>query len=223
MYFNWIETRNKITGITWKKAEFDRYNLLSSDDSALPQALLQLIHGMQHFALNQQPEQYANTISRTSFRAAHEEFLWFAKSTANDQGFAIDEEELYDQQNNMLMRRGFGEMTIGDGPIQPLDQTQSMLYVQRELTAPAKILQAFSHIHYLQPTDATLGDALSQILQSAHGQVFLLDGSKLSVPVDLTAVLAQKPASQLFATNCSNPPTIVINAKGKMLTCQRQH
>lgn len=221
MYLNWLEIRHKKSGITWKKSPFQKVNILTAEDPVLPSKLLDLIEQLQQFALNQTPRQFANVICRTAFQAAHAEYLWYLKTTENEKGFFIDEEELYEAKNIMIMRRGFAEMTVGDGPVQNISLTESMLLqCQAELSVLSPIHKAFTNIMRYEPTDASLSEHFHKILAAPHGQLILLDGSRLSEPVDIAAILNQRQDLQLFITHCANPATIQISMKGKNIICE---
>ena len=160
----------------------------------------------------------ADAISRMTFQAAHSEYMWFAKSTLQDDKLLVDEEELYNQDNTMLMRRAFGELTIGEAPTETIPVEQSMLAQHPELEVLQKLQKAFQRVQDYQPTDANQETLLQQMKEVPHGTLILLDGCQLSAPLDLSALTTRKDV-QVLATDCTGLPTMTITKNGKMISC----
>jgi hypothetical protein len=144
--------------------------------------------------------------------------MWFAKSTTEDGKLLVDEEELYDQGSNMLMRRAFGELTLGDAPNETIPVAESMLAQHPELDVLQKLQKAFGQVQYHHLTDNTQATMLQQIADAPHGTLFLLDGSQLSEPLDLSTVT--RTDVQILAAGCTGLPEMTISKKGKMISCQ---
>ncbi len=221
MFITQLEYREKSTATNWKRISFPLQVNLTSEDAQMPQRLLHIIASLPAFGSNQPNHGFADAISRMTFQTAHSEYMWFAKSTLQDGKLLVDEEELYNQDNTMLMRRAFGELTIGDEPNQTIPVEQSMLTQHPELEVLQKLQQAFQRVQYYQPTDANGNTILQQMNEAPHGTLLLLDGSQLSAPLDLSALTARKDL-QIIATGCTGLPVMTISKKGKMISCSME-
>ena len=218
MFITQLEYREKNTTTNWKRITFPLQVNLTSEDAQLPQRLLHIIASLPAFGSNQPNHGFADAISRMTFQAAHSEYMWFAKSTLQDDKLLVDEEELYNQDNTMLMRRAFGELTIGEAPTETIPVEQSMLAQHPELEVLQKLQKAFQRVQYYQPTDANQETLLQQMKEVPHGTLILLDGCQLSAPLDLSALTTRKDV-QVLATGCTGLPTMAITKKGKMISC----
>lgn len=222
MQINWIELRNKKSGVTLRKTTFNKVNCLNGDDAAID-FIFNTITGAAQFAVGQSSADFLDVISRIDFTAAHNEYLWFAKNTSDANGKTItDEEELYDSNSNMLMRRGFGEMTIGDDETAiPIDLTSSMLPLYKDtLPSLAAVTAAFSHINYFKATEETQETLVQIILDLPHGAVVLLDGRGLKQPFDLTLITAKRQDIQCLAANSTGGAILNVVQKGNMISCK---
>lgn len=222
MFLTQLEYREKPTATNWKRICFPQKVTLVSEDTQLPVHLLHIIAALPAFGRNQAQHGFADAISRMTFQAAHSEYMWFAKSTTQDGALLIDEEELYDQDSNMLMRRAFGKMTLfaslNDETNETIPVNESMLAQHPELEVLQKLQQAFQRVTYHKLTDDTAQQILSQLPKVQHGTLILLDGSQLSAPLDVSA-LAQRNDVQIIATGCSGLTEMTITKKGKMISC----
>lgn len=224
MQINWIELRNKKTGMTLKKTVFPKTACLSGDSTEAIAFIFAAIKGAASFAQGQTDDNFLNVICRINFSANHKEYLWYAKNTADDQNTTIvDEEELYDQNNQMLMRRSFKEMTYeGYSELPNINLEKSMLYLFNTNDIPAEVIAAFSHIYYYAPTTETTNALLSELEQLPHGMAVLIDGTALTTPLDLTAIAMARKDLQLITSNCHIEHTapLVVTLKGKMIGCK---
>lgn len=222
MFLKQLEYREKPTATGWRRITFPQQVNLVSEDTALPTRLLSIIAALPAFGRNDAKHRFADAISRMTFQAAHQQFMWFAKSTMQDGNLLIDEEELYDNGDVMLMRRAFGEMTLfassDEGTNEAIPVNESMLVQHPELEVLQKLQAAFQRVQYHTLTDDTAQQSLAQLSQAQHGTLLLLDGSQLSTPLDVSA-LAQRKDIQIIATGCSGIPEMTITKKGKMISC----
>ena len=219
MFITQLEYREKLTATNWKRITFPLRVNFVSEDCSLPVHLLQIIAALPNFGRNVQNHGFADAISRMTFRAAHNEFMWFAKSTTQDGKLLIDEEELYDQDSNMLMRRAFAELTIGDAPTEEMPIAQSMLTQHAELEVLQKLQNAFQRVQFYKATAENKDTLLQQIITAQHGTLILLDGSQLDAPLNLSATAEHKDI-QLITTNCAGLLDMTITKKGNMISCQ---
>lgn len=219
MFITQLEYREKPTATNWKRIQFPLRANFVSDDAELSARLLRIIAALPAFGANAQNHGFADAISRVVFQAAHSEYMWFAKSTLQDGSLLVDEEELYDKDDIMLMRRAFGELTIGDAPSEEIPVAESMLAQHTELDVLQKLQQAFQRVQMYHLTADNQEQALQQILAAPHGTLILVDGSNLTTPLDLSAVLERKDI-QVLTINCIGLPDMTITKKGKMISCQ---
>lgn len=219
MFITQLEYREKPTATNWKRIVFPLQANLTADDAQLPQRLLRILAALPAFGRNLPGHGFADAISRTTFQAAHRQFMWFAKSTLQDGQLLIDEEELYAQDDTMLMRRAFGELTIGDAPGEAIPAEQSMLAQHPELEVLQTLQRAFQRVQYHQLTDAAQEALLQQLKNAPHGTLLLLDGSQLSAPLDVSNLTARSDL-QLITTGCTGLPEMHISQKGKMISCK---
>lgn len=220
MFITQLEYREKPTATNWKRVKFPLQVSLISEDAQLPQRLLAIIASLPAFGSNRPNHGFTDAISRVTFQAAHSEYMWFAKSTLQDNKLLVDEEELYNQDNTMLMRRAFDELTIGDAPNEKIPIDQSMLAQHSELEVLQKLQKAFQRVQHHQATDANRESILQQMKDAPHGTLILLDGSQLSQPLDLS-FFAERKDLQIIATGCIGlPEEMSITKKGKMISCQ---
>lgn len=221
MFITQLEYREKPTATNWKRITFAKHVNLTSDDAALPVRLLHIIAALPAFGRNDAQHGFADAISRMTFQAAHQQFMWFAKSTTQDGALLVDEEELYDSGDVMLMRRAFGEMTIFTTPdtsdSEAIPVHESMLVQHPELDVLKKLQHGFALVQFHQLTDDTAQDILAQVSAAPHGTLILLDGSQLSAPLDVSA--AKRSDLQIIATGCTGLDTMTITRKGKMIAC----
>ncbi len=218
MFIQQLEYREKLTATGWRRITFPQHVNLTSEDDALPLRLLQIIAALPAFGRNDAQHGFADAISRMTFKASHQQFMWFAKSTMQDGALLVDEEELYNSGDVMLMRRAFGELTIGDNPNKAIPVNESMLAQHSELDVLQKVQNGFERVQYHQPTDNNAQSILAQIINAQHGTLILLDGSQLSNPLDVSAI-AQRNDLQLITIGCTGIPNMTITQKGKMISC----
>lgn len=219
MFITQLEYREKSTATNWKRMQLPLRANFVSDDAELPARLLQIIAALPAFGANVQNHGFVNAISRIVLQAAHNEYMWFAKSTLQDGNLLIDEEELYDCSNIMLMRRAFGELTIGDTPAEALPVAESMLAQHPELDVLQQLQQAFQRVQTYQLTEENKEQCLQQLLNAPHGTLLLVDGSHLIAPFDISAVVTRNDI-QVLTANCTGLPDMTITKKGKMISCQ---
>ena len=222
MFIRQLEYREKPTATGWRRITFPQYVNLTSEDAALPVRLMNIIRSLPAFGKNEAQHGFADGISRMTLQAAHQQFMWFAKSTMQDGRLLVDEEELYDGGDVMLMRRAFGEMTIftsaEEGENSAIPEDESMLAQHPELDVLQKLQNGFNRMQYHKLTDDNAKDTLAQIIDAQHGTLLLLDGSGLSAPLDVTDV-AKRTDLQLITIGCTGIPDIIITQKGKMINC----
>lgn len=220
MQIDWIELRHKKSGLTLRKTVLDKVCSLSGENDALD-FLFRGLLGASAFAAGHTEPYFLDVICRIGFHAAHHDYLWYAKNTADEHGATItDEEELYNSNNQMVMRRSFGELTIGDEETtQPIDTAFSMLHFCRTSLPDATIVaDSFRHIHYYQLKTDELSQRLSEILTLPHGFAVLLDGRLLQAPVDLTPLMTKRSDLQLIAVNAVGGKNLTIIKKGNMIS-----
>ena len=222
MFIRQLEYREKPAAIGWRRITFPQHVNFISEDAALPQRLLNIIAALPAFGRNDAQHDFADAISRMTFQTAHQQFMWFAKSTLKDGELLVDEEELYDSGDVMLMRRAFGEMTIftsaDSGENEEMPVNESMLAQHPEMEVLQKLQNGFKLMQYHQLTDDNTEAILAQIMEAQHGTMILLDGSRLSSPLDVSAV-AQRNDLQLITTGCTGIQEMTITQKGKMISC----
>ncbi len=218
MFITQLEYREKPTATGWRRINFPQHVNLTAEDAALPVRLLNIVAALPAFGRNDAQHNFADAISRMTFKAAHQQFMWFAKSTMQDGALLVDEEELYDGGDVMLMRRAFGELTIGDNPNEAIAVNQSMLAQHPELEVLRKVQHGFSRMQYHKLTDGNAEAILAQIIDAQHGTLILLDGSQLSQPLDVSAA-AQRSDLQLITVGCTGIQNMNITQKGKMISC----
>ena len=214
MFITQLEYREKTTAINWRRMQFDKHMNFVSEDHALPVQLLDIIASLVQFGAGKQGHQFANGIARVTFHAAHQQFMWFCKSTQQEDALLIDEEELYDDGDTLLMRRAFEEFTLADTEAGKINVSQSMLVQHQELEVLQKLQHGFGRVLYLKPNDSTVEPALVQMRNVAHGTLILLDGSLLSAPLDVTE-LAQRSDVQLLTVNATGIADYILERKGK--------
>lgn len=231
MHINWLDYKNKKTGLTIKKITFQKVNLLTSEDPTASLALLDTLTQLRNFALGIDEGRFCDAITRINFQANHQEYLWFAKNTTSqgtiyNQGnlshgtiVLVDEEELYDQDNTMLMRRGFQEVTLSGYPTQlpNINQEKSMLYLLNTTPVLEKVVKGFGHLYSYHPQDQEKLNTLELIKTHPHGAAVIIGGENLSEPWDITPLLQLRPDIQIFATNCIGAPTTSLTLKGKAI------
>ena len=218
MVITQVEYREKSTATNWRRITFPLRANFTCDDAQLPVQLLQIIFALTCFGRGEAQSKFANAIGRMTFQAAHNEYLWFAKSTTENQSFLVDEEELYDKNGAMLMRRAFDTLTIGDAPAETLPVQSSMLTQTHKLGVLVTLQQSFQRVQFLQLTEQNRQQVMQFLTDAQHGTLFLLDGSSLSTPLDLLAI--SRNDIQILATGCSGLPPMQIIKKGKMISCQ---
>ncbi len=217
MFLSQLEYRDKVTSTNWKRMQFDKQMNFISENAALPVELLQIIASLTAFGANLQNHQFANGIARITFQAAHQQFMWFCKSTQSDGDLLIDEEELYDDGDTLLMRRAFEEFTLADTEAGSIAVNQSMLAQHPELDVLQKLQHGFSRVCFLQPNDNTIDHTLTEILAAPHGTMILVDGSALSAPLNLSPA-AQRSDIQLLTVNCTGISNYTLVQKGKNIS-----
>ena len=218
MFITQLEYREKSAATNWRRIIFPLRANFTCDDAQLPVQLLQIIAALTSFGRGEAPSSFANAISRMTFRAAHNEYMWFAKSTTENQSFLVDEEELYDKDGAMLMRRAFDTLTVGDAPAEEISAQSSMLAQTHKLGVLLTLQQSFQRVQFLQLTEQNRQQVMELLTDAQHGTLFLLDGRSLSAPLDLSAI--SRNDIQILTTGCSGLPPMQIIKKGKMISCQ---
>ena len=224
MRINWLELRNKKTGMTLKKVQFNTVNCLSGESSEAISFIFDAVLGTSQFAQGKTLPGFLDVICRINFNANHREYLWYAKNSAGEQGETIvDEEELYDSDNQMLLRRSFQELSFaGFGELPAINLEKSMLYLFNSSEIPALITSAFSHISYHYPQPEQASALLDELKTLPHGMLVLLDGRALSQPLDLSPLVTARNDLQIIAANCTAADTVPLQVtlKGKMIGCK---
>lgn len=221
MFLLQLEYRDKPTATNWRRMQFDKQMNFISETATLPAELLRIIASLTAFGANLPNHQFANGIARMTFQAAHQQFMWFCKSTQSDGDLLIDEEELYDDGDTLLMRRAFEEFTLADTEAGSIAVNQSMLAQHPELDVLQKLQHGFSRVRFLQPKDDTIDTTLDEIRVAPHGTMVLIDGSALSAPLNLS-VVAQRSDLQLLTVNCSGIPDYTLEQKGKTIALSQR-
>ena len=224
MRINWIELRNKKNGMTLKKTEFGMVNCLESDSPEAVQFIFEAILGASQFAQGETAHGFLDVICRIDFNANHREYLWYAKNTAGENGETIvDEEELYDADNQMLMQRSFKELAYaGYGELPFINLNKSMLHLFNTSEAPSQISAALGHVVYYRPQDGQIAQVLAEITTLPHGTLVLLDGQLFAEPLDITTVSTERNDVQIIAFNCiaADAAVLQVTIKGKMISCK---
>lgn len=219
MFITQMEYREKSTATNWKRMQFPQHANLAAEDPALATRLLDHIAALVVFGRNENTHQFINAISRITLKAAHLEFMWFAKSTVQDGQFLVDEEELYAQDNTMLMRRAFAALTTADDQEKEIPVTESMLAQNIGSTVLDKLQNSLQRVQYYKPTDGTAVHIQQQILTADHGTLVLIDGSNLSAPLDLSPVTARRDI-QVLGSHCTGLTELHLSQKGNMISCK---
>lgn len=216
MFITQLEYREKTAAINWRRMQFEKQMNFVSEDGALPVQLLNIIASLVHFGSGKAEHQFINGIARVTFHAAHQQFMWFCKSTLQDDTLLIDEEELYDDGDTLLMRRAFEAFTLADTEAGNIAVDISMLAQHQELEVLQKLQHGFSRLLYLKPDNTNQDEALAQVRSAQHGTLILLDGSALSAPLDISEA-AQRNDIQLLTVNCTGIPNHTLERKGKAI------
>lgn len=217
MFLTQLEYRDKTTATNWRRMQFAKQMNFVSEEPELPHTLLNIIASLTAFGAHQDGPQFANGIARVTLQAAHQQFMWFCKSTLQDGSLLIDEEELYDDGETLLMRRAFEEFTLADTAAGSIAVDQSMLAQHPELEVLQKLQLGFQRVLFLQPTDDTVTDALEQLHTAAHGTLVLMDAHRLSAPLNLSAY-TKRSDIQLLTVNCTDIPDYALERKGKNIS-----
>lgn len=219
MFITQLEYREKASNTNWRRISFPLRANFTSADATLPVRLLNIIAELPAFGANAPEHGMVDIISRVVLKAGHCEFMWFAKTFTENGAFQVEEEELYDQDNHMLMRRGMDELAIGDAPVEKMPMTHSMLALHPEIDALQKLQKGFQLVQHYTLTEENKAYTLQQILSAPHGTLILVDGSQLTEPFDLSSVLTRNDL-QVLAANCSGLPEMTITKTGKMINCK---
>ncbi|MBO5428971.1 MAG: hypothetical protein J6A10_03285, partial [Peptococcaceae bacterium] len=81
MFITQLEYREKTAAINWRRMQFEKQMNFVSEDGALPVQLLNIIASLVHFGSGKAEHQFINGIARVTLHAAHQQFMWFCKST----------------------------------------------------------------------------------------------------------------------------------------------
>ena len=214
MFLTQLEYREKTTATNWRKMQFEKQMNFVSEDLALPSQLLQIIGSLADFGADHAGHQFANGIARLTFLAAHQQFMWFCKSTVQESNLLIDEEELYDSGDTLLMRRAFEEFTLADAEAGTIDVHRSMLVQHQELDVLQKLQHGFAQVRYVKAEADTTMTMLEELQAVPHGTMILLDASALADPVDVSA-LATRNDIQLLSVNAKGITSYTLERKGK--------
>lgn len=216
MFITQLEYREKTAAINWRRMQFEKQMNFVSEDGALPVQLLNIIHALVQFGAGKANHQFTNGIARVTFHAAHQQFMWFCKSTLQDGALLIDEEELYDDGDTLLMRRAFEAFTLADTEAGNIVVDTSMLAQHQELEVLQKLQHGFTRVLYLKLDNTNQDEALAQVRSAQHGTLILLDGSALSASLDISEA-AQRNDIQLLTVNCTGIPNHTLERKGKAI------
>ncbi len=214
MFFTQFEYREKTTATNWRRMQFEKQMNMTSEDGTLPVQLLGILASLTQFGAGKAEHQFINGIARVTLHAAHQQFMWFCKSSMQEGAVYIDEEELYDEGDALLMRRAFEEFTLADTEAGQIEVNKSMLAQHQELEVLQKLQHGFGRVYYSKPEEKDRDTILEQIKQVAHGTLVLLDGSALVTPLDLGEVTGRTDI-QLLTVNCTGIKQYILERKGK--------
>ena len=127
MFITQLEYREKTAAINWRRMQFEKQMNFVSEDGALPVQLLNIIASLVHFGSGKAEHQFINGIARVTFHAVHQQFMWFCKSTLQD--------------DTLLMRRAFETFTLADTEAGTIAVDTSMLAQHQELEVLQKLQQ----------------------------------------------------------------------------------
>ena len=187
-----IELRNKKSGFMIKQCQFERVNVLKSAEINDCLTVLAEIGELRKFALGLE-NNYLDNISRLYFKANHHEYLWFAKTTAQEgwqpnadgmkagEVLVVDEEEIYNGDNEIIATRGFAKASLKGEETADINEQLSILSVFN-MSELNEIRRAFSNVHRLKIDNI---EQLAQIADLPHGALVLLDGSNLKESYNL--------------------------------------
>lgn len=219
MFITQLEYREKATATNWRRMQFTKQMNFQSEDLTLPATLLQTIASIAAFGANKPTHGFANGIARITFQAAHEQYMWFCKSTLQENTLLIDEEELYNSGDALLMRRAFESFTLADTEAGLINISVSMLAQHPELEVLQTLQQSLQRVHYFCAEDPTASDILAQIRTAPHGTLILLDASACTTPLDVSE-FAKRSDIQLLTLHCSGIPDYTLVRKGKAIALQ---
>ena len=223
MHIEKIELRNKKSGFMIKQGQFERLNVLKAEEINDCLIILAEINEMRKFALGLE-NNYLDNISRLYFKANHHEYLWFAKTTAqegwqpNAEGMkageilVVDEEEVYNGANEIIATRGFAKASLKGGETPDINEQQSILNVFN-MSELKEIRRAFGNIFTLKIDNV---EQLAQIADLPHGALVLLDASKLEECYDLNNL--REDVQIIAAGNVSGGVTKEVVRKGNALS-----
>lgn len=180
-----LELRNKKSGFTIKPCEFDRVNIFRAEDINDAVAVFESIIMLRDFALGLKQDNNLDNISRVYFYANHHEYLWFAKTTEQDGQMLVDEEEIYNADNEIIATRGFAKATIRDVEMPEINVKRSLVDIFG-FAEVADIQKGMANIYELKAD--SLAQIAAEIDKLPHGALVLLDGRALTECVDLNAL-----------------------------------
>lgn len=180
-----MELRNKKSGFTIKPCEFAQINILKAEDQNDALAVFESILTLKKFALGLEENANLDNISRLYFFANHHEYLWFAKTTADENGqMLVDEEEIYNADNEIIATRGFAQAAIRGAELPEINVCRSLIDIFG-IPEIEDIRKGLTNIYAL--SIASSAD-LAKLNDLPHGALALVDGSGLNENVDLSGV-----------------------------------
>lgn len=219
MFFTQLEYREKTTATNWRRMQFTKQMNFVSEDATLPTTLLQIMASLAAFGTNQPNHGFANGIARITFQTAQNQYMWFCKSSLQNDTLLIDEEELYDSGDTLLMRRAFEAFTLADTEAGQIDRHISMLAQHSELAVLQTLQQSLQHVYYFGANEQTVSNLLTQIHTAPQDSCILLDASACATPLDVSE-LETRNDIQLLTTNCVGIPNYTLVRKGKNISLQ---
>lgn len=178
-----LELRNKKSGFTIKPCEFERVNILKAEDINDATAIFDSILMLRDFALGMKQDNNLDNISRLYFYANHHEYLWFAKTTEQDGQMLVDEEEIYNADNEIIATRGFATATIKDVEMPKINVKRSLIDIFG-FEEVVDIQKGMANIYEIKIISAA--QLKAEIDKLPHGALVLLDGRELKESVDLS-------------------------------------
>lgn len=219
-----MELRNKKSGFMIKPCEFERVNILAAEDTADALMVLENIREMRKFALGLE-NNYLDNISRLYFSANHHQYLWFAKTTAQEglkpcpcgqmaaRTMVVDEEEIYDENNEIIATRAFAQAALHGEETPEINDGRSLIDIFN-MPEIAEIRRAFANIYWRKVTDdAGLAQETANL---PHGALLLLDGHELGACCDLSGL--REDIQIMAAGNFSGGTVKQIVRKGQALS-----
>ena len=207
-----MELRNKKSGFTIKPCEFARVNILKAEDANDAMAVLESILLLRKFALGLEKNSNLDNISRLYFFTNHHEYLWFAKTTSDETGrMLVDEEEIYNADNEIIATRGFAQATINAKETPNINVSRSLIDIFG-ISEIEDIRKGMENVHFFSIAAANETEKLAAL---PHGALVLLDGRSLNESVDLSNI--RSDVQILAVGNFCGGTEKALTRKGKSL------